>query len=435
MTTPTYIIYDDNNSNSSSSSSSDSDPDYSEEEEPPKKRHKENPKINERKRQDRNFTRDIIRILMTPDLQKQPVVKKITEPCPNPDCDHEEGDIEMCLTPSSVDTISELINLGKLYHCKSRRTYYGINLRIVCKLIPSLKELDNVIGMDNVKADIVQQILHFTQPIENKDPCGSCTDCLNGDTCVKSINVDMLHSIVSGPPGVGKTMLAKILCKIYAAMGILSKGTFTVARRSDLIGKYLGHTAIQTQEIIDKCDGGMLFIDEAYSLGSPDGRDSFAKECVDTITLNLAEEKKKNFILFIAGYSDALDENLFSQNEGLRRRFSFEYNIPPYNGKEITKIFVKMMELQNWKFDLKEYKELESFLVLNERFFKYNGGDAETLLLNTKIHRNKRLLFKKDVDRKLITLVDIKLGFSAFIRHRKLDMEDDDRDSHNFMYI
>lgn len=380
-----------------------------------------------------NNINDLMNFIMTKGAQPitTPITKSV-EPCPNPECDHLEGDIEMVLTPSCIETISQLINLGKLYHCKNRRTYYGINLRIICKLTEPLKELDNVIGMDDVKLDIVQQILHFTQPIENKDPCKKCDDCLSNDTCMQNINVDMLHSIVSGPPGVGKTMLAKILCKIYASMGILSKGTFTVARRSDLIGKYLGHTAVQTQKIIDSCEGGMLFIDEAYSLGSPEGRDSFAKECVDTITLNLSEDKKKNFILFIAGYTDALNNNLFSQNEGLRRRFSFEYNIQPYSGVEITKILVKMMELQKWKFDMKSYDELEDFMVANQSSFKYNGGDAETLLLNTKIHRNKRLLFSKNIDKKLITVGDIKLGYDAFIRHRKI--EKDVETTYNFMY-
>jgi hypothetical protein len=361
--------------------------------------------------------------------------KPIVNLCPNPMCDHKiDTDLEMCVTPQAVETIQELIQIGRLYHCKKRRTYYGINLRIVCGLESVLKELDDVVGMTEVKLDIVQQILYFTQPIENLKPCGSCIDCKQGDTCIKTINVDMLHGIVSGPPGVGKTMLAKILCKIYAAMGILSKGTFTSVRRSDLVGEYLGHTAVKTQEVIDKCEGGMLFIDEAYSLGSPEGRDSFAKECVDTLTLNLTEGKTK-FILYIAGYKDALDINFFSQNEGLRRRFPFEYNIKPYKGRELAKILTYTINAQSWKYDDASYEELEDFIASKGDIFKYNGGDMETLFLYSKIHRNKRIMFKKNIDRKLITYEDILEGFKVFIRHRKSEDMEDDIKPYNFMYI
>ena len=92
-----------------------------------------------------------------------------------------------------------------------------------------------------------------------------------------------------------------------------NKYEFKIVKRSDLIGKYLGHTAAKTQKVIDSCKGGVLFIDEAYSLGNPEGRDSFSKECIDTINQNLTENKA-NLLCIIAGYKDALDKCFFAYN-------------------------------------------------------------------------------------------------------------------------
>ena len=131
-------------------------------------------------------------------------------------------------------------------------------------------------------------------------------------------------------------------------MNIENRYPFIIAKRSDLIGQYLGETSIKTQSLIDKCEGGILFIDEAYSLGNDEQRDSFSKECLDTINLNLSENKKK-FICIIAGYKESLNNSFFAYNEGLRRRFPFIYNIENYNYKELEKIFYKMINDINWK--------------------------------------------------------------------------------------
>ena len=114
----------------------------------------------------------------------------------------------------------------------------------------------------------------------------------------------MLHTVIQGAPGVGKTMVAQIIGEIYWKLGIINSGinndyTFKIVKRSDLIGQYLGTTAKKTQEVIDSCIGGVMFIDEAYSLGNEEKRDIYAKECIDTINQNLTEKKESFYVLLL----------------------------------------------------------------------------------------------------------------------------------------
>lgn len=116
-------------------------------------------------------------------------------------------------------------------------------------------------------------------------------------------------------------------------------------KRSDLIGKYLGHTAKLTQEVFDNSKGGILFIDEAYSLGNPEQRDSFSKECIDTINQNLTENK--DTVVFIAGYKEQLNESFFSYNPGLNRRFKMRLTVDKYNAEDLRQIFIKKLKIMN----------------------------------------------------------------------------------------
>ena len=101
----------------------------------------------------------------------------------------------------------------------------------------------------------------------------------------------MLHCVITGSPGCGKTTFIEIYAKILTKLGISKYGHIVKVKRSDLIGKYLGHTSVQTQNKINDAKGGILLIDEAYSLGNPEGRDSFSKECIDTLNQALSEDK------------------------------------------------------------------------------------------------------------------------------------------------
>jgi SpoVK/Ycf46/Vps4 family AAA+-type ATPase len=253
-------------------------------------------------------------------------------------------------------------------------------------IIPPLKKLDYMVGMENIKHQIFDHILYFIQG-------------LNTD--------EMYHTVISGPPGVGKTELGKILGSIYLGLGILKKDTFRVVKRSELVGKYLGHTAAQTQEIIDECQGGVMFIDEAYSLGNEEKRDSFSKECLDTLNQNLTENKG-NFMCIIAGYKDALNKCFFSYNEGLKRRFPFWYHIHGYDEHELKEIFVRKVKLSGWSID----HEVKSDFFKDK--FKFYGGDIETFTFYSRMAYSKRIFNDSERDTKILTLTDLENGFKKF---------------------
>ena len=310
-----------------------------------------------------------------------------------------------------IKSLDDLIELGKIFD-PEKKIRYNIDLEKLSNLIKPLEKLKSMIGLEKIKESIVGHITYFLANLEEETQ-------------------DMMHTVITGPPGVGKTQLGQILGDIYYNLCILKGNknkkrnrnskikdngyTFKIIKRSDLIGKYLGHTAAKTQKVIDSCEGGVLFIDEAYSLGNSEGRDSFSKECIDTLNQNLTE-KKSNFLCIIAGYKDALEDCFFSYNEGLSRRFTFRYDIEKYSAEELKMIFYKMVKKIGWEINDKDIKT--KFFKDNYSNFKNMAGDMETLLFNCKISHGKRV-FCKPKQKKIITLEDIKNGFKQFNDNRK----------------
>ena len=305
-----------------------------------------------------------------------------------------EEEKELVEIDKEINCLLDLIELGKLYDSKKR---YNIDLKILNKLVEPLTELNNMIGMETVKQDMVDHILFRIQKLD-------------------SSHQDMMHTVIQGPPGVGKTEVAKIIGKIYLAMGILKNDKFIKARRSDLIAGYLGQTAKATQKIIDSAIGGILFIDEVYSLGNAEKRDSFSKECIDTINENLTE-KKTDFICIIAGYKDEIDSCFFAYNSGLERRFPVRFTIEPYKAEEIFLIFKKKVYDIGWVLD---DSITVKFFEENIQHFKFFGGDMEILFSRCKRSHSRRVFASKDADKKVLNIVDLKRGFDSFKNHRNV---------------
>ncbi|MDD4563169.1 MAG: AAA family ATPase, partial [Syntrophomonadaceae bacterium] len=137
-----------------------------------------------------------------------------------------------------------------------------------------------------------------------------------------------LHMVFKGNPGTGKTTVARILGRIFNEIGILSKGHLLEVERADLVGEYIGHTAQKTREILKRAMGGIVFIDEAYSLAQGGERD-FGKEAITTL-VKAMEDYRDNLVVILAGYSQEIDRFLKS-NPGLRSRFPIHIDFCDYN--------------------------------------------------------------------------------------------------------
>ena len=300
-----------------------------------------------------------------------------------------------------INGLSDLLDLIKKYPL-SYEIEYNINMDAIHKIEAPLLELDKMIGMKKLKDSVVDQILYFIQDLHTIAKVGS-------------VNEDFMHTVIYGPPGTGKTEIAKIMGKIFSKMGILKKGTFRKATRADLIAGYLGQTALKTKEVIKESLGGVLFIDEAYALGNPEKRDSFAKECIDTLCEALSDNKDKLMVI-IAGYEKDLKDCFFNYNQGLESRFTWRFKTDDYTHKELKHIFIKKVKDAGWSFK-KEDKIKDTWFEENMDYFKYYGRDMETLFSKTKIAHARRVFCKPKDEKTKLSMKDLKKGLELYLQN------------------
>jgi len=179
------------------------------------------------------------------------------------------------------------------------------------------------------------------------------------------------------------------------------------------VAGYLGQTALKTQDVIKEALGGVLFIDEAYALGNSEKKDSFAKECIDTLCEALSDHKD-NLMVIIAGYESELNACFFSYNPGLKSRFPWIFKTDKYEPHELKEIFKKKVLDINWYID----KDIDSeFFETNKDYFPSYGRDIEILLLKTKIAHSRRVFCESIENKKIINNNDLANGFELFKKY------------------
>lgn len=302
-----------------------------------------------------------------------------------------------------ISTIADLLAVIDKYPVRED-VEYNINMSVLHNISSELRELESMIGMTQLKKNILDQILYFLQGFSGSG--------------------DYKHIVIYGSPGTGKTDIAKILGNMYSKMGVVkatpmtSEKTkvekkihqvFKKATRTDLVAGYLGQTAIKTRALINECLGGVLFIDEIYSLGD----DSFSKECADTLCEALSDHKD-GLIVIVAGYETCVNERFFKLNPGLESRFSWRFTIDDYTSSEVWQIFKKKVCDSGWTHSISEsvgedwfrrrYKDLPGF-----------GRDIDALFFKVKIAHSRRMYGAADLAMvKNVLVVDLDAGFVAF---------------------
>lgn len=296
-----------------------------------------------------------------------------------------------------VHCLKDLVELSS-----SLKFYKNLDIVMLWRIAPYLQELDKMIGMDSLKETVFYQIIYYLQGMHAKNK-----------------NEEYLHTVIYGPPGCGKTTISKIIGKIYQAMNVLSpNGKFRVAYRDDFVSGYLGQTSAKTKKLLDSCIGGVLFIDEVYSLAPrSNDRDSFAKEAIDTLTGFLSEHKN-DFCCIVAGYEDEIQNCFFAMNKGLERRFPWVHRIPEYKSKELYQIFLKMVKDIEWDISFDE-KFLTGIFEKHKDMFRNAGGDIETFLTKCKMFHSRRVFSLGKEHKFILSKEDVKQAMEFLEKNNK----------------
>ncbi len=250
------------------------------------------------------------------------------------------------------------------------------------------KEIDELIGLNSIK-----QKLHdyhsYVKYLKLRQQKG-----------LDSLENLKLNFVFTGNPGTGKTTIAKMLGKIYKDLGLLPKDTVFEVDRGDLVGRYIGETAPQTKEVIEKARGGILFIDEAYSLYRHDDDRDFGKEAIEVLVKELSDGKG-DLAIIVAGYPDKM-KDFIASNAGLESRFNFWYEFPDYTPDELLSIAHLMVSKKKLIFSIKALVELEKIIIESYRNRDKHFGNARfisSIVEEAQVNLGLRIINSKNYEK------------------------------------
>ena len=239
-----------------------------------------------------------------------------------------------------------------------------------------LKKLDGLVGLGGVKKEISNLAAFLNLQIKRGE-----TNTFQGK-----------HYVFTGNPGTGKTTVARIMADVFKTLGIVSRGQLVEADRAKLVAGYSGQTAIKTNQLVDQAMGGVLFIDEAYTLKSNDG-DSFGAEAIDTLLKRLEDDRGK-FICIVAGYTDQMHDFIDS-NPGLKSRFTQTIHFDDYTPDELTQIFINLAKGKSFTIDEDTeaaiHREFEQLYLRRDKNFG-NAREARRIFDGAVERQSQRLV-------------------------------------------
>ena len=274
-----------------------------------------------------------------------------------------------------------------------------------------LEELNALVGLESVKEKVSDLIAY--QKVQK----------LRRENNLFSYK-NTLHLAFTGNPGTGKTTVARIIGRIYKQIGLLSKGHFVEVSRTALIAGYQGQTALKVKKVIEKAKGGVLFIDEAYSITENDHADSYGRECLTELTKAL-EDYRDDLVVIVAGYTEPM-KKFFESNPGLKSRFNTFIEFEDYSAYELEEILENMCSLNDYELSDDARKLLQEYFIkkVETKEDNFANGRMVRNLFDDLVMNHARRVIKLDAPNKSDLRTILSVDFIPDLKGKK-DVDDD----------